>query len=345
MLAQNIVYAAYHKPMTVHEIAEELGVPPAYLEDEVIQLAEYSFLSETSPGKYQSNTIIWEPSKEQVEARHGMYAACAAQIADASFDALMAVRAQIDETGIYYPDRDYNFLLWTLLPKYIEEQAWRSVPAKASFEAVAPLRKDGGQYIAYARLEGRGFQNLSFDPHHYDYNGTMNRYKKGSPLFLWQFNTYWSDRKGWKDLNFRDVEMCSAFWTGELKDEEANRERLAFLLEKAYIRKEADGYVFNTVRIDSPEILRAVNAAMPDLSGVYTPAITKLYEQMLQLVLRDHPKHLEPQLTHMVRGNTCGGGLIPYVLKHLVDNGKLKEPLPHQRKTITTWMGPVKEWG
>lgn len=34
-LAQNIVYAAYPQPRTVHEIGEAIGVPPALLEEEV----------------------------------------------------------------------------------------------------------------------------------------------------------------------------------------------------------------------------------------------------------------------------------------------------------------------
>lgn len=81
---------------------------------------------------------------------------------------------------------------------------------------------------------------------------------------------------------------------------------------------------------------------MPDLSQAYAPAIRRLYESILKLKMRNQPKRLEPQIAHMTRGNACGGTLVTYVLKHLVDSGKLKEPLPHQRKTITTWMGPVK---
>lgn len=66
----------------------------------------------------------------------------------AQFDALMDAREQIANCGIYCPDGDYNFLLWTLLPKTVEEQSYRCMPAEegAGFEHVAPLRKDGGQY-------------------------------------------------------------------------------------------------------------------------------------------------------------------------------------------------------
>ncbi|SIR06881.1 RNA polymerase sigma factor, sigma-70 family [Paenibacillus sp. RU4T] len=340
-LAQNIVYAAYRKAHTVHEIAEELGMPPSLLEDEVRHLADYNFLVQTSPGKYQSNTIVWD-TIELAGASHRFYQDCAAEVADVHFDALMEVRRQVEDSGVYSPDGDYNFLLWTLLPKNVGEQSWPCMPAGDNFDAVAPMRKDGGQYIAYAALNRSRNADPGFDLNRYVTLGPMLRYVEDSPLYLWQFNTYWSDRQDWRHLEYRDVEVCHAFRQGELPDNEENRELYSFLLEKGYIRKTEEGYKFNAVWIDSPQTMGRLNKAMPDLSDLYAPAVGKLYDKMLKLFLQNQPKHLEPQIAYMVRGNTGGGRLVAYILKHLTDNGKLKAPLPHQRKTITTWMGPVK---
>lgn len=341
-LAQNIVYAAYHKALTIHEIAQELGMPPSLLEGEVRHLTEYNFLIEIHSGKYQSNTIIWDTTPELSEAGHQHYKNCAAEIADIHFEALMDIRKDVEGSGVYFPDQDYNFLLWTLLPKSIEEQSWRSRTAEVNFHAVAPMRKDGGQYVAYASLEKIRQPELSFDPCYYHICGAMNRYQEGSALYLWQMNTYWSDREGWKDLNFKDVEVCNQFWNGDLPDDESHREHYAFLFEKGYIRKLDGEYRFNAVWIDSHETLHRLNRVMPDLSSLYMPAITKLYENMLELSILHQPKHLAPQIAHLVHGRVSGGILTAYVLKHLVDNGKLREPRSHQKKTITTWMGPVK---
>lgn len=342
-LAQNIVFAAYHKAITVNDIARELGMPPSLLEGEAGHLAEYGFLVEASPGKYRSNTVIWDKTVEQIEAGHQLYKHCAAEIADPHLEALMDIRKQVEDSGVYYPEEDYNFLLWTLLPKNIEEQSLRSRPAGVSFDAAAPMRKDGGHYIAYASLDKSIRSELSFDPRYYDICGMMTRYQEGSSLYLWQLNTYWSERKDWRELYFKDVEVCNAFWSGNLPDEEAYREHYAFLLEKGYIVKTEDGYRFNAVWVDSPETLNRLNRTMPDLSGLYGPAMSKLYEDMLDLSILNQPKHLEPQIAHLVKGGICGGVLSAYVLKHLVDNGKLRAPLPHQKKTITTWMGPVRQ--
>ncbi|MCM3133539.1 RNA polymerase sigma factor [Paenibacillus polysaccharolyticus] len=341
-LAQNIVYAAYHKARTVHQIAEELGMPPSLLEGEVRHLADYNFLLQTSPGKYQSNTIVWDLFELAV-AGHQFWQDCAAEVADVHFDALMEVRRQVEDSGVYVPDDDYNFLLWTLLPKNIEEQSWRSMPAGENFDAVAPMRKDGGQYIAYAALDRSHYPDPGFDMGSYVTFGPSIRYVEDTPLYLWQFNTYWSDREtDWRFLEYRNVEICHAFQQGELPDNEDNAEQYSFLLEKGYIRKTKEGYKFNAVWFDSPQTLDRLNKAMPDLSALYAPAVGKLYDKMLNLFLQNQPKHLEPQLAYMVRGNTGGGRLVAYILKHLIDNGKLKPPLPHQQKTISTWMGPVK---
>ncbi|MDF2723782.1 MAG: hypothetical protein K0Q59_3457 [Paenibacillus sp.] len=342
-LAQNIVFAAYRKALTVHEIGRELGMPPALLEGEVRHLAEYDFLTEAVTGKYQSNTIIWDSTAEQMEAGHQLFQQCAAAVADAHFEALMDVRGQVEESGVYSPEQDYNFLLWTLLPKNVSEQSRQSRPTGTDFAAIAPKRKDGGQYIAFATLARSMKPEVSFDPRYYFINGEMTRSGgEGSPLYLWQLNTYWSDRPHWQFLTYRDIELCYAFWKGELSNDETSREKLAYLLEKGYIRKEANGYSFQAVWFDSPETLERLNQAMPDLTAIYAPAISQLYEAMLKLRMQNQPKHLEPQIAHMVRQNTGGGVLSAYILKHLVDSGKLKEPLFHQKKTITTWMGPVR---
>ncbi|CDN42756.1 hypothetical protein BN871_BW_00280 [Paenibacillus sp. P22] len=217
-------------------------------------------------------------------------------------------RKEAAEAGVYISDGDYNFLLWTLLPKNVGERSWPCMPAGENFNAVAPMRKDGGQYVAYAALNRSRHADPGFDLNRYVTLGPMLRYVEDSPLYLWQFNTHWSDRKDWRHLDYRDVEVCHAFRQGELPDNEENRELYSFLLEKGYIRKTEKGYKFNAVWMDSPQTMDRLNKAMPDLSDLYAPAVGKLYDKMLKLFLQNQPKHLEPQIAYMVRGNTAAAG-------------------------------------
>ncbi len=342
-LAQNIVYAAYHKPHTVKEIAAKLGVPPTLLESEVLYLAEYAYLSETSPNRYQSNTIIWDLDDRQMNDSHRLYEACSARIADGLFTLLTHAHESIDASGIYYPEQDFNFLLWTLLPMELERQSDRLAPASPSREAVVPYRPDGGRYIALAAVDrGDRAHSLSFDPRPYWSNGPMVRMQDGQSIYAWRIATYWSDFQHWNDFHYRDADLYQQFMTGLLPDREVNREAYSFLLERGYIHPCESGYAGNAVWCDSSETLNRLHEALPDASGLLAQPLSDLFHGLLEVSLRKQPKHLHPQIELMVKFNAYGGRLTAYVLKQLVDEGKLAPPQPHQRKTITTWFSAVR---
>jgi RNA polymerase sigma factor (sigma-70 family) len=340
-LAQNIVYAAYHKPLSINELAAELGISPPFIEDEVRYLAENAFLSEVSAGKYQTNMVIWNTTSDQIMEMHELYRECSAQIADVHYDALMGVRSQVEQTGLYYPDGDYNFLMWTLLPRNILEQG-RAASHFQLNSSVVPHRKDGGKYIAFAVLPPPAGQ-LQGPPGiegQYKMSGPMNRGNGGS-LSLWRIDTFWSDRNGsgWRNLHFKDAQLCLAYIKGELPDDEDHREDYAFLLTNQYLIKTDAGYKFNVVWVDSPDVADQLRSAMPDLSKEYKPIVEKLYDRLYEITMRNKPKFVEPQIDYMLKLSATGQALIPYVLKHLVDAGKMKEPTLEQKKTITTMMG------
>ncbi|MGN1160430.1 MAG: RNA polymerase sigma factor [Lachnospiraceae bacterium] len=56
VITQNIAYAAYHQPRSINEIAEELGINPIFVEDEVVVLEEYGFMDKLQNGKYRTNS-------------------------------------------------------------------------------------------------------------------------------------------------------------------------------------------------------------------------------------------------------------------------------------------------
>ena len=58
-LPGNILDCVYYTPMTVRELAVELGVAAPYLEDEIALLEKYRLLRALSGGKYQTNLVIF----------------------------------------------------------------------------------------------------------------------------------------------------------------------------------------------------------------------------------------------------------------------------------------------
>ena len=58
-LPGNILLSAYYTPMTIREMAMEMGVATVYLEDEVAMLERYDLLTALPGGKYQTKLVIF----------------------------------------------------------------------------------------------------------------------------------------------------------------------------------------------------------------------------------------------------------------------------------------------
>lgn len=58
-LPGNILDCVYYTPMTIRELAVEMGVAAAYLEDEIGLLEKYHLIRALSGGKYQTNLVIF----------------------------------------------------------------------------------------------------------------------------------------------------------------------------------------------------------------------------------------------------------------------------------------------
>lgn len=58
-LPGQILVSAYYTPMTIRELAIELGVASVYLEDEIALLEQYELITKQPGGKYQTNLIIF----------------------------------------------------------------------------------------------------------------------------------------------------------------------------------------------------------------------------------------------------------------------------------------------
>ena len=58
-LPGQILLSAYYTPMSIRELAIELGVASVYLEDELSVLEKYKLLTRLATGKYQTNLVIF----------------------------------------------------------------------------------------------------------------------------------------------------------------------------------------------------------------------------------------------------------------------------------------------
>lgn len=91
-LPGQILLSAYYTPMTVRELAIELGVASVYLEDEIKVLEKYNIISEKPAGKYQTNIVIFTE-----DYRDEFYKKAESLAASALGEILLSVKGKLEE--------------------------------------------------------------------------------------------------------------------------------------------------------------------------------------------------------------------------------------------------------
>ena len=335
-IRQNIAFAAYHKPLTVKEIAEELGISPVYTEDEIAALEEYGFLDQLPGGKYRTNMYIEIPSQGKSEALHRVYEQYAEIAVEHYYKTFFSMAEAFKETGVYIPDGDFNLLLWSLIP-YAGKQLSLNELDKVSHEEVSVSRKDGGHYAAYATID-RAFA-VSYDRKWYYFCGFMNRNSDEHALKAWQVDTWWSSRQGgWRDNLGSDFISLMHVINGDLPQDHTNIDAYRRLFDKQYVLQTESAPEINIVYCKDKQMEERLHALLLQPSARMKEAAAELDQAVYQVQLDGQPAHAHKYVRYWSQNSMSSGKMSTYVLKHLVDIGMLKVPEPHRQKGISTMM-------
>ena len=112
-LPGQILLSAYYTPMTVRELAVELGVASVYLEDEIRMLMYYGLITEVSVGKYQTNLVIFTDDFTDEFHKHAVRLAIPAL--SEILDSIKGKLEQIRSINRYCHALSDDRLLWALL--------------------------------------------------------------------------------------------------------------------------------------------------------------------------------------------------------------------------------------
>jgi RNA polymerase sigma factor (sigma-70 family) len=111
-LRQNILMACYYSKQSEEQIALQLGVPTAYLEDDIRELVKLDVLTEKN-GFYQANVPII--TKETLNEITRANKQAVGEITKALSEEIDKMLGEIRELGFYGSDMSNNSLKWMLL--------------------------------------------------------------------------------------------------------------------------------------------------------------------------------------------------------------------------------------
>lgn len=338
-LTQNIAYCAYHEPKTVNEIAEELGVNPIFIRDEVEYLEEYGFMDKLANNKYRTNILIHQPSAEKDAAEASLRAKYSEIFTKEYFAPILSEIKEYPD-WLRIPDNDINLLKWSLVPFMANNLRTAEITDKE----FSVKRKDGGDYVATASLERNSDMQYNENSNIYNYNGDMWRDNYYSPDFSqenislrwksWQLNTGWDSRPmDWRDNLCDDFEKLYYYLRGELEYNELNISAYQRLLDKGYLIKKEGDFKVNIILSDSTEkwydYIKPANERLTELSKEFA-------KQKNEIDLQDQPQFIHKMIKYYNQNAACT--LHTRVMKQLLDMGVLKEPNEEQKKGLCTVM-------
>lgn len=330
-ITQNIAYAAYHEPLTINKIAEELGISPIFIEDEINELEEYGFMDKLPGGKYQTNILISEESEEKWEALHEIYKKYAAIVVEEYFLQFFNMEDQFKSLNIYYPNNDFNLLLWSVIP-YAMKKLEFSQLKKITYEEVTTLRKDGGNYIAFASIHKEIKKSDEFN---YNSCGDMYRTNDELPILGWQFNTGWINRVfDWRDNIMSDYVGLYHFINGKLIENNVNIDVYRRLIDKGYLIKTKNGYKVNVVYYKNKKAIDSFTEILPSPSEKLIKLGQELDRIVYEIRKMGQPIHMHKIIRAICQNSLTG--LKTYVLKNLIDRDLLQEPTSEEAKGIST---------
>lgn len=326
-LSQNIVYAAYRKPKTVNEIAEELGVNPIFIRDEVEYLEEYGFMEKLPKSKYRTNILINEQSSEMKTALHDLSKKYASVFAEKYFKPCLDKLTVIPDF-IQVPDNDINLLKWALITFMANNLA----TAEISDFKYSIKRKDGGDYVAIADVDTGG--NVDFDSSIYGFCGPMwrNYFSETSNWRGWQMNTFFDSRKiDWHDNLQTDYESIYYFIKGELPQTEVNIGAYKRLSDKGYLIKNGEDFKLNVIVVQSLDawykLIAPVSEELLDISKQFA-------KDVCELTLQNQPEHVHGIIKYYSQNMACT--LHTYIMNELLDIKVLQKPTADQAKGLCT---------
>ncbi|MBE6637290.1 MAG: sigma-70 family RNA polymerase sigma factor [Ruminococcaceae bacterium] len=353
-LAQNICYCVRNTAKTIHEIADDLGVSPVYVETEVEFLEEYGFL-QAQKDKYIINFIISEPTAELLTMQNDMYKRAAELFANDLYNELTS-SGVLDDPDIWCgqtdepisltesPKADRNFILWTLIPYIAAWSGEKRMEESISFEEVATIRPDGAHNIYHASVVPD--ERILPDDYVYMRNWCGPMWNGNGKHILWQIDSEWSERGDDVRLKYsEEAKRVLSLYEREFEDC-LSKDDYAWLAERGYVKTNGDydGYfktAWQIVVLASKEIQDKLLAIGERIKAKHQADFEALKAPYAEAVLQSVPSHLkkvkEYELQFVFHSD---GWFLLHCLVVLLSHGKLKLPTPEQRKSLLTLLTP-----
>lgn len=324
LLSRNVLSAASDAPVSISELANQLGLPSAYVEDEVKLLVEATLLIPKGRNTFQTGFIVID--HDQLREIESKTVDVGRELADRFAEALSKRRGDLLRFGYYGAAFPWETQLWMFLLMMIDQTVRRVSASKreALLDGLKPYEK--GWYVIGTRLGTQastnrsairfyGCDNLWVKPSHGDRRFVLTNYYNHGEL-----------PSRMSEIDENDVRLIVELWEREGDPahlNETGKERAAELIVRAFLRRHGSAVLPN-VTIFTAEQHRGVTALLDEIIEPHISVGEALWEYAQSELIRRVRRDLVNQLPNLL--DVKMGGLRHGVIQHLIDTGQLQWP-------------------
>lgn len=159
LTAQNILWLAYEKPLTIEEISKAIGIPTAYVEPVVEKLLAGELMKRTG-NKYYTDFIIYtiEDKERHIPAQKRLVHEHFDTFWNAIDNALTKLRSQDFYTSLSFDAK--NSLEMYLAFNSLDNGIYMAFNSIFDTEQIFPDRPNGGKWIAFGNVHFKEFNPM-----------------------------------------------------------------------------------------------------------------------------------------------------------------------------------------
>ncbi len=344
LIAQNILIAAYKKPLSEEEISQELGVARPYIESELNKLTRGELIKKIGP-KYQTDFVI---SDLQISQRNRM-------VLEENYSGIKThVLEFINHSWNLFELPALNIAgferkrtLWVAVPLVMDllrrTTYHKIIPTKS-----VPPRPSGGSWIALGTIQNSSFNE--YNAKRYGYNGTISSYfndsQYGQRVLFHQysdFDPFDFIRDVLQDTSIKHnpiVLLCLKVATNQLNLETISEDEQVYLaLAIKYKLIIKDGHLLKPNFYFLPkEKLEQLQSQCAELGQALLPLYTNILNQIVANIQISTPSRLWDQIGYFAGADF--GFITPMILEDLFKAGELSKPNPDDKHLLSYYL-----WG
>lgn len=303
-LTQNILLAAYQNSMRIEDLCNELGVPAAYIEDDVEYLKHNQLLKEVSVGKYQTDFVILPGNNTSMSV--SLYKSCFPEYYNALISHLNKYKESLLESKNNVVGFTWERLLWVYIHIVtdIATNKFKDEVCHIIHYNNIPDRPNGGKWIAigfnksyYSDIGTAGSEWKEYIP----FDGPVHR--TGSD-FVQGYYHYWSglDSSVFFNLPNGIFELCRKIIKGDLQSDLLDDEQkylFSIAVENGLFVKKDGEFMPNYFFIGSGGRRMVKNLAL-EFYDTALPFFETAWKQVLDEYEETVPKHLRSQMANFL---------------------------------------------